>query len=90
MTTKKRRTAKTRGTEISAAEFKAHCLGLMDDVALRGRSFVITKRGKPVAQLVPIDSNRKPLLGCMDGFIRWKDDVDLTAPTGEEWEAESK
>lgn len=42
-------------TQIPAGEFKAHCLQLMDEVAATGQSLVITKRGKPVAKLVPLE-----------------------------------
>ena len=40
--------------EISAGEFKAKCLKLMDEVASSHEKVVITKRGKPVAMLVPV------------------------------------
>ena len=43
-------------TNIPATEFKAKCLALMDRVAERQESYVITKRGKPVARLVPLES----------------------------------
>ena len=39
---------------MSATEFRAKCLGWMDEVAATGREIVITKRGKPVARLVPV------------------------------------
>ena len=38
---------------ISASEFKAKCLRLMDSVAQTGEELTITKNGKPVAKLVP-------------------------------------
>ena len=38
---------------MAATEFRARCYGLMDEVAETGREIVITKRGKPVARLVP-------------------------------------
>ena len=38
---------------MSASEFRAKCLGLMDEVAETGREIVITKRGRTVARLVP-------------------------------------
>ncbi len=41
---------------IPAGEFKAKCLKLMDEVNATGEELVITKRGKPVARLVPIDA----------------------------------
>ena len=40
--------------EIAAGEFKARCLKLMDEVQATGEEVVITKRGKPVAKLVPV------------------------------------
>jgi len=39
--------------EINAAEFKAKCLALLEDVAQTGQPVTILKRGKPIAQLVP-------------------------------------
>ena len=41
---------------IGAAKFKAECLGLMDEVKTKGVSVVITKKGQPWAQLVPIST----------------------------------
>src|SRR5271170_4403667 len=57
--------------EIGAAEFKAKCLELINDIHARKRNFVIiTKRGKPYAKLVPVDSKDEPLYGCMKGLAR--------------------
>jgi prevent-host-death family protein len=39
---------------IGAAKFKAECLGLMDEVTSKRTHIIITKKGKPVAQLVPM------------------------------------
>ena len=55
--------------KIPATEFKARCLELMDRVAERRETFVITKRGKPVAKLVPME--RKPK-DTIFGFLRDK------------------
>ena len=75
--------------EISAAEFKARCLKLMDDVAKTRQSIVITKRGKPVAKLVPAEPvPRKPLFGCMAGTVTFEGD--LLAPLDVEWEAQAE
>jgi prevent-host-death family protein len=43
---------------IAAGEFKAKCLGLMDEVQTTGQTVFITKRGKPIAQLGPIGKVR--------------------------------
>ncbi len=73
---------------VGATEFKAKCLELMDRVAERRESYVITKRGKPVAKLVPMERRAdEPLFGRLRGLF---DEVgDITAPVvpAEEWEA---
>jgi prevent-host-death family protein len=40
---------------ISASEFKARCLALLDEVAEKGQPLVVTKRGKPVARVLPVE-----------------------------------
>lgn len=75
--------------EISAAEFKAKCLKLMDEIARTRKPIVITKRGKPVAKLVPADpAPRKPLFGCMAGTVTFEGNI--LAPLDVEWEAEAE
>ena len=72
---------------ISAGEFKAKCLRLMDDVQKQQREIIITKYGKPVAKLVPVKGKegRTSIVGLLEGTVKIHDD--LTAPTGEHWEA---
>ncbi len=50
---------------VPAAQFKAQCLSLLDEVERERTELVVTKRGKPVARLVPLERrpNRKPLGG---------------------------
>ncbi|GAC1432000.1 MAG: type II toxin-antitoxin system Phd/YefM family antitoxin [Candidatus Velthaea sp.] len=50
---------------IPATEFKAHCLELMDRVRRTGVSITITKRGKPVALMIPQPQERRPLFGSL-------------------------
>jgi prevent-host-death family protein len=70
---------------IKASEFKAKCLSLMDEVAQSGESLVITKNGKPVAELKPYGAEKKNLFGI------WKDAVvvrgDIVSPIDVEWDA---
>lgn len=63
--------------EIPASEFKAKCLQLMDRVARTREAIVITKRGRPVAKLVPPDEARAaaPLFGYMAGSAEMPGDV---------------
>jgi prevent-host-death family protein len=64
-----------KSREIPAGEFKAKCLKLMDDVAATGEELVITKRGKPVARLVPAKEGRPKLFGSMKGSVKILGDI---------------
>ncbi len=70
---------------IQAGKFKARCLKLMDKVQKTKRKIVITKRNKPIAQLVPIEKDEKPLFGKMKGTIHIIEDI--IAPIDEVWDA---
>jgi prevent-host-death family protein len=53
---------------INASQFKAKCLKLIDQVAATRKPLTITKRGKPLAKLVPIEDEKlTPLFGYMKG-----------------------
>jgi antitoxin (DNA-binding transcriptional repressor) of toxin-antitoxin stability system len=66
--------------EISASEFKAKCLGLFKDLeAHRYRKVVITRRGKPIAELTPSKRDVPDLFGCMKGSVVIPPGFDLTA-----------
>jgi len=69
--------------QIPAGEFKAHCLRLLEEVARTGSSFVVTKRGRPVARVVPVAGNEPPSLA---GSIL--EEGDLISPVGETWESD--
>ena len=70
---------------IKASEFKAKCLKLMDEVAETGEPLVITKSGKPVARLVPLEERPKSLWGAHKGLIEIKGDI--ISPIDVDWEA---
>lgn len=73
--------------EIKAAEFKAKCLELMDRVAEGHEEIVITKRGKPIAKLVPMGTvPLKPLFGSMAGTGVILGDI--VSPIDVKWEAD--
>lgn len=69
---------------IGAGDFKAKCLQLLDDVAERREPLVITKRGKPVARLVPMPPEIS-LFGALAGSV--VDESDIIAPIEIEWDA---
>jgi prevent-host-death family protein len=52
---------------ISARSFKAHCLAVVPEVQIKRESVIITKHGKPVAKLVPVDSRTDEIYGFMKG-----------------------
>lgn len=70
--------------QIAAAEFKAHCLSLLDRVDDEG--LVITKHGKPVAKLIPIRAESASLIGSLKGKLKIKGP---TFSTGIKWDAQS-
>ena len=77
-----------KARRISAGEFKAKCLKLMDEVQSQGSEVVITKRGKPVAKLVPAGKSkeRRSVYGCMKGTVAIHGDI--VGPLEEDWQAD--
>jgi prevent-host-death family protein len=72
---------------ISAAQFKAQCLSLMDQVEAQRGEVVITKRGKPVAKLVPIEEAPRSIFGCMAGTMEILGDLVEPTTDPNDWEA---
>jgi prevent-host-death family protein len=70
---------------MAAGEFKAKCLKLLDEVAETRKPLVITKRGKPVAEVRPVDNPHRAFVGSMKGTVLWMGDV--ISPIDVEWEA---
>lgn len=70
---------------IPAGEFKQKCLALLDRVSETGESLVVTKRGRPVARVVPVESPPAPIRGSLRVLI--EDENELFS-TGEAWDAE--
>ena len=66
---------------LSATEFKAKCLAKLDEVAATRRDLVITKHGKPVAKLVPVDTPGP--VDSLAGSVTFLGDV--VGPMHEEW-----
>lgn len=68
---------------IAAGEFKAKCLELLDRVARDGDAIVVTKRGRPVAKVVPVEQpTRRPLRGS----VRYL--ADIVEAIGDDWTVE--
>ena len=73
--------------KIAAAVFKAQCLSLMEDVRSTRQPIVITKRGKPVAKLVPVDGEKDDFIGRLKGQIEIVGDIESPLDPPEVWES---
>lgn len=72
---------------ITATEFKAKCLQILDEVHETGEVVRVTKHGKVVARVGPVEADEKPapIFGSMKGLVSYCGD--LTEPLDVEWEA---
>jgi prevent-host-death family protein len=70
--------------QIAAAKFKEQCLALLEQVGPEG--IIITKRGKPIAKLIPLATDSANLIGSLRGKLTIKGDI---MSTGVRWHAES-
>ncbi|MEC8992267.1 MAG: hypothetical protein VX656_13575 [Candidatus Latescibacterota bacterium] len=67
---------------VGASKFKEQCLSLLENLPPEGT--IITKRGKPVARIIPYPSRPEHLVGALKGRIRIHGDIQST---GEVWDA---
>lgn len=69
--------------KMAAGSFKVHCLAVMDEVQAKRETVVITKRGKPVAKLVPTEKEPDEIFD----FFRGKAVIvgDIISPAIEDW-----
>ena len=72
---------------VMASTFKQQCLALLDEVARTKVGLVVTKRGKPVARVVPVteEDRGRPTLGSVT--LLATDDADYFS-TGEAWDVD--
>ena len=70
---------------MPAGEFKVHCLKVMDEVASKREAVIITKRGKPVAKLVPVSKEKDDIFGFLKGKGKVLGDIVSPILTPEEW-----
>jgi prevent-host-death family protein len=71
--------------KMAAGKFKVHCLAVMDEVQSKRQAVLITKRGKPVAKLVPVEKEKDDFFNFMKGKGSIVGDVIAPAFTPEEW-----
>ena len=72
--------------EVTAAQFRSNCFKILEEIRIKHREIIITKRGKPVARLIPYtnEDNLDPLVGALLGAGITVGD--LTEPLEDEWE----
>jgi prevent-host-death family protein len=70
---------------MKASECKAKFLGVLDEVAANHERVIITKNGKPIAEIVPFVEKPKSIIGALKGSVTIMGNLD--EPTGEDWEA---
>jgi prevent-host-death family protein len=73
--------------KVAISEFKAKCLAIVDQVQKTKRPILITRRGKPVAEVIPAAPSRpKDLFGFMKGSVEILGDIVSPANDPEDWE----
>lgn len=76
---------KTKEKTLTATEFKAKCLKILEELDARG--VVVTKRGRPIARVTPVsDASSEKFYGALKGKIVIKGDI---LSTGIKWHAQS-
>jgi prevent-host-death family protein len=76
--------------QMPAGQFTARCLSVMDEVNATGEPVLITKRGTPVAKVVPVTSKKQDLFGFMAGELKIIGDIESPVIPLEEWEVMRK
>jgi len=71
--------------EMAAGTFKAQCLAIMDQVLQSGEPVVITKRGRPVAKLVPAEKQADDIFGYMAGKVKIVGDIVGSSAPLKDW-----
>ena len=73
--------------KMAAGQFKARCLKVMDEVRSTREPVIITKKGRPVAKLVPTEGQSDDVFGCLRGQMKIVGDIVSPVVPLEDWEA---
>jgi len=71
---------------VPISDFKAKCLQLLEEVATKGHSLIVTKRGEPIVRVEPFKQPTKPIRGSWQGVVEGSDDI-VYIDLSDEWEA---
>ena len=69
--------------KIPAAQFKEQCLAVVEQVEESRRPVVITRHGKPVVQIIPVESDENEIFGFLAGNGRIVGDIEKTIPAAD-------
>ncbi len=69
------------------SEFKTHCVGVLNEVSTTGRHVLVTKRGKPVAQIIPVPlrPQTQSVSGDCEGLVSFSEEI-VATDDSEAWE----
>jgi len=70
---------------VQAGVFKAQCLNMLNEVQKKHKHLIITKHGKPVAQLIPLNEKKDRLFGKLAGSVKITGDI--IQSIDEKWDA---
>lgn len=69
---------------LSVSEFKATCLAVLEDISKQKKRVIITKRGKPIAEVIPFDANHEEI--SLKDTVTYMGDI-VSPVADEDWEA---
>jgi prevent-host-death family protein len=73
--------------KIAAGKFKAQCLKVMEQVRTTREPVLITKRGQPLAKLVPAEKTSDDFVGRLEGIVTIVGDIESPIVSLEDWDA---
>ncbi len=76
---------KQRGSSVGVSEFKTHCLQFLEETRQKGREWTITKKGEPVAKVMPIRQSQGSARGRLKGLMTFQGDIVHWSST-DDWE----
>lgn len=75
---------------MAISKFKATCLAALERVSKTGRPLLVTRRGVPIAQILPPpppEATKEPMFGCMAGTGKILGDLIAPASDPKDWDA---
>jgi prevent-host-death family protein len=73
--------------KVPLKEFRVRCLAILDRVQQTKEAVLITKRGRPVAKLVPAEESPREFLGRLEGIVKIIGDLESPIERADSWDA---